>query len=371
MSSASGKTSSMGMSSGTMTPDEAEESVQLVRAIELEERTKAVQFKWTSDIGQLYSIGDDVIPSENGRSSVKAVVFAKRLSDGKKVIIKQRNKTRSFKDEQEVTDWVFNMKLLHYVTMGGKNDSPKSNGKRKDDVLDKIRDCSHIARVFDIIEDAKYYYVVMEYVIGRDLFEYFIQEKPYERSYALDIAKQLAKSLCFALDKLHTMGIVHRDVKLENIVLDEEKYKQEGAELRCVTKIIDFDTCELFRPGNKAFHVLGTDQYIAPETYAGYAGPASDMWAVGVIMYILLTGSFPFHYALFDDQPGENYVGHPRMDQIRRRLRIAKIDWSNKVWSQGPKAKDFVRRCFVTDQRRRITVRDALEHSWLASEKKK
>ena len=38
-----------------------------------------------------------------------------------------------------------------------------------------------------------------------------------------------------------------------------------------------------------------------------------------------------FHYALFDDQPGENYVGHARMDQIRRRLRIARIDWSNKV----------------------------------------
>lgn len=66
-------------------------------------------------------------------------------------------------------------------------------------------------------------------------------------------------------------------------------------------KIVDFDTVEIYRPGTKSFHVLGTDQYIAPETYAGYSTPVSDMWAIGVIFYTILTGSFPFHCALFDD----------------------------------------------------------------------
>lgn len=161
------------------------------------------------------------------------------------------------------------------------------------------------------------------------------------------------------------MGITHRDVKLENIVFDEEHQKQTGPQLNVVTKIIDFDTCEPYRPGNKTLYVLGTDQYIAPESYAGFAGPAADMWAVGVILYVFLTGSFPFHYKLFDDEVGENYVGHPRMDQIRRRLRIAKIDWSHNSFQTEPKAKDFLRRCFVTDQRRRTSVKAALAHAWI------
>lgn len=382
---------SMPSSAGAgMSPEDIEEAVQLMKAIELEEKAKEVKFKFVNDLNKLYEVGDDVIPSDNGRSSVKAVVFAKSTETGRTVIIKQRNKAKSFKDEQEVNDWVFNMKLLYYITGpedGSHRRRPQGGRGHKDaDAMmnkvsnttvstvattgvhrDRIDDCSHISRVLDILEDQKYYYVVMEYVKGRDLFEYFIQEKTYERSYTVDIARALAKDLCVAIEKLHELAIVHRDVKLENVVLDEALMRQEGAELRCACKIIDFDTCELYRPGNRAFHVLGTDQYIAPETYAGYAGPAADMWAIGVILYIILTGSFPFHYAIFDDQPGENYVGHPRMDQIRRRLRIAKIDWSHKVWlsGSGPKAKDFVRRCFIPDQRKRMRVQDALTHMWI------
>ena len=89
------------------------------------------------------------------------------------------------------------------------------------------------------------------------------------------------------------------------------------------------------------------------------------MWAIGVIFYTILTGSFPFHCALFDDQPGENYVGHARMDQIRRRLRIARVDWNNRVWAAEPKAKDFVKKCFETDIKQRMTCKQALEHPWL------
>merc|ERR1712194_435542 len=121
------------------------------------------------------------------------------------------------------------------------------------------------------------------------------------------------------------------------------------------------------RPGVRSFHVLGTDQYIAPESYAGYSTPQSDLWALGVIFYTLFTGTFPFHSSLFDDLPGENYVGHARMDQIRRRLRIARIDWSNKVWGEDAQAKDFVRRCFECEPRGRLTVKEAMEHPFIAT----
>jgi len=293
---------------------------------------------------------------------VKAVLFATRKSDGRGVVIKMRNKSRSFKDEQEISDWVSNMKLLFHISGG------------PDMLYDTRKESTsnpHIANVLDIVEDQNSYFVVMEHVKGRDLFDYFVQDKIYEKPYKVHVAKQIAQELIKGLDELHSQGLVHKDIKLENIVLDESKYKQSGSELICTAKIVDFDTVEIYRPGIKSFHVLGTDQYISPETYAGYSTAVSDMWAIGVIFYTILTGSFPFHCALFDDQPGENYVGHARMDQIRRRLRIARIDWSNKVWYADPKAKDFVKRCFVCDQKRRMTVKEALAHPWLQSSDKK
>ncbi|CAE7718387.1 prkC, partial [Symbiodinium necroappetens] len=86
-------------------------------------------------------------------------------------------------------------------------------------------------------------------------------------------------------------------------------------------KLIDFDTVEEWNStGPKSKHVLGTDQYIAPEAYEGKYSPASDIFAVGVIAYKILTGSFPYNGRLFDDKPGENWVGSPKMKEIRQKL---------------------------------------------------
>lgn len=127
----------------------------------------------------------------------------------------------------------------------------------------------------------------------------------------------------------------------------------------------EYQQVEIWVPGRKAFHVLGTDQYIAPETYAGFACPASDMWAIGVICYTMLTGCFPFHQGLFNDRPGENFVDHVAMQQVPRRMRIARIDWSNRAWVQDTRARDFVRRCFVCDATRRLSLEEAQVHAWM------
>merc|ERR1719436_2017414 len=91
-------------------------------------------------------------------------------------------------------------------------------------------------------------------------------------------------------------------------------------------KIIDFDTVQDWEPSSpKAKDVLGTDGYIAPEAYAGDYSPASDIYCVGVIMYKLLTRKFPSNPEIFDDKPGENWVGSPAMKRIRERLRTEKM----------------------------------------------
>merc|ERR1712178_215794 len=94
-------------------------------------------------------------------------------------------------------------------------------------------------------------------------------------------------------------------------------------------KLIDFDTVQDWEPTSpKSRDVLGTDGYIAPEAYGGEYSPASDIYCVGVIMYKLLTRKFPSRADIFDDQPGENWVGSPAMKRIRERLKTEKMAFS-------------------------------------------
>merc|ERR1719235_55446 len=117
------------------------------------------------------------------------------------------------------------------------------------------------------------------------------------------------------------------------------KGRPSGSLTPNTVKVIDFDTLDQWTPSSGvAKDVVGTDQYIAQEAYAGKYSPLSDVFAVGVIAYKLLCGKFPFHDEIFDDEAGENWVGSPKMLQIRRRLKVAKIDFSHAVFREQPQA---------------------------------
>eukprot|EP00928_Gymnodinium_smaydae_P009166 TRINITY_DN13394_c0_g2_i3.p1 TRINITY_DN13394_c0_g2~~TRINITY_DN13394_c0_g2_i3.p1 ORF type:complete len:192 (+),score=31.50 TRINITY_DN13394_c0_g2_i3:208-783(+) len=130
-------------------------------------------------------------------------------------------------------------------------------------------------------------------------------------------------------------------------------------------KLIDFDTVQDWEPSSpKARDVLGTDGYIAPEAYGGQYSPASDIYCVGVILYKLLTRKFPFRSEIFDDQPGENWVGSPAMARIQERLKHEKIDFQRPPLNKCPAVADLLAKMLAFDAAERPSAEEAMGHPW-------
>eukprot|EP00747_Dinoflagellata_sp_TGD_P138130 gnl/TRDRNA2_/TRDRNA2_175751_c3_seq40.p1 gnl/TRDRNA2_/TRDRNA2_175751_c3~~gnl/TRDRNA2_/TRDRNA2_175751_c3_seq40.p1 ORF type:complete len:334 (-),score=69.60 gnl/TRDRNA2_/TRDRNA2_175751_c3_seq40:154-1155(-) len=289
---------------------------------------------------QRYKLGNEVMAS--GHQGME-VLFATRLMDDSQVVVKVRNKSLSFFTESEEREWCATMELLL-------NLPPRDT----------------VCRLFEILEDSKYYYVVMEKVEGDDLCD------------AIDDAGQIpipkckiiVRQLLTSLDHLHTKGVIHKDLKLENVMMDESPKTARAMKAKYgveqpVVKLVDFDTVMEWSPRSpKSPYVMGTDQYIAPEAYGGNYSPASDMFAVGVIAYRLLTGTFPYDDSIFDGKPGENAVTHKKMEQIRKQVMDYDVNFSYIVFENCPEAKDLVMGLLKSDENDRLNVDAALKHPW-------
>mmetsp|Transcript_60961 Transcript_60961/g.137667 ORF Transcript_60961/g.137667 Transcript_60961/m.137667 type:complete len:288 (+) Transcript_60961:2-865(+) len=261
------------------------------------------------------------------------VSFATNLRDKKEVVIKTRERARSFKKASDERDW--------RATMEIQLNMPKTDT---------------MCTLYELIETKQNYYVVMEKVEGRDLFECMAREK-----LSVKDARDITFQILTAVKSLHDAGRIHKDLKLENVMVDRSSPPTSPG----TVKIIDFDTVQDWEPTSpKTRDVLGTDGYIAPEAYDGVYSPASDIYCVGVIMYRLLTRKFPSREDLFDDQPGENWVGSPAMKRIKERLRDEKIDFLRPPLNRIPAAADLCAKMLVFDPCDRINVDDALKHSW-------
>lgn len=141
----------------------------------------------------------------------------------------------------------------------------------------------NIVNIFDVGEDAAIPYLVMEYVKGKTLKEYIIEHSPIAPEQAVKIMKQLASALAHA----HHNQIVHRDIKPQNILMDEEGN----------VKISDFGIAMALSATSytQTNSVLGTVHYLSPEqARGGNATKKSDIYSLGIVMYELLTGRLPF-----------------------------------------------------------------------------
>jgi len=297
------------------------------------------------DFEKTYLLEGTVMESTNTGMEVR---FATRRSDGKKCVIKSREKRLSFKGSaREERDWRATTEI-------------QLNMPKVDTICELI----------DCIETPDFYFVVMEKVEGLDLFEQCSKEKlrPVD-------AREVLRQVLQALQVMHGSGRIHKDLKLENVMVDlspkttspltARSHLSSPSRSPATSKIIDFDTVQDWEPSSpKSKDVLGTDGYIAPEAYDGEYSPASDIFGVGVMMYKLLTYKFPYRPDIFDDRPGENYVGSPAMKRIRGRLEQEKIDFNKAPLNRMPEATSLLIRMLALNPADRPSARDALAHQW-------
>eukprot|EP00931_Biecheleriopsis_adriatica_P047017 TRINITY_DN27076_c0_g1_i1.p1 TRINITY_DN27076_c0_g1~~TRINITY_DN27076_c0_g1_i1.p1 ORF type:complete len:482 (-),score=86.81 TRINITY_DN27076_c0_g1_i1:105-1487(-) len=297
--------------------------------------TKRIQ--WIADFTKQYRLAGEVRPSGQEGTDVR---HANRISDGKAFAVKVRNKTVSeqsaFANPEVEATWRASMELML-------NCYPSDN----------------IGAILQVLEDDSCYYVIMEFVDGEDLFDLMQSRRLGDQDLRLIIGQ-----LLHAVGELHESGIIHRDIKLENVVVRKD----------LSVKLIDFDDIESWPPhplrDETTRWVCGTDQYIAPEAYLGNFSPASDLFAVGALLYRMLFGRFPFNILLFNDKPGENYVGSPKMRIISARLGQSMVDWETRNRLHLPPtagAVAFCKRLMALDKDNRYaSAAEALEDAWFA-----
>ena len=153
--------------------------------------------------------------------------------------------------------------------------------------IEILKLCQHpnIIRLHDTFENPDHIYIVMELLKGKDLYEY-LNKRDFKISEAR--ARSITHSLATALFYLHSYGIVHRDMKLDNVLMVDETENSD-------VKIVDFGLSKMIGPNEYCYEPFGTFGYAAPEVLKGNPYDKSvDIWGLGVMLFILLVGHAPF-----------------------------------------------------------------------------
>ena len=283
-----------------------------------------------SDVHESYTIGRKL-----GTGTFAKVVLAQRklagagLAAGERVAIKVLKKPSSSRSAER-------LQML----------------RAEVEILRSIRH-PNIVRMYELYESASRLYLVVEFLAGGELFDRIVQLGKYSEEDARYFTFKLLNAVLY----LHDRNICHRDLKPENILLDG---RGADAEL----KIADFGLSHITALSHDFMMSMrcGTPGYVAPEVLAQHVndgqlrryGTGCDLWSVGVIVYILLCGSPPFH--------GKTEA------EMNRKVLGGSYRFPERYWGKiSGSAKDFIARLLQVDPARRMTACEALQHGWMVS----
>ncbi|XP_050429816.1 calcium/calmodulin-dependent protein kinase type II alpha chain isoform X16 [Adelges cooleyi] len=206
----------------------------------------------------------------------------------------------------------------------------------------------NIVRLHDSIQEELFHYLVFDLVTGGELFEDIVAREFYSEADASHCIQQILESV----NHCHTNGVVHRDLKPENLLLAS---KVKGA----AVKLADFGLAIEVQGEQQAwFGFAGTPGYLSPEVLKKepYGKPV-DIWACGVILYILLVGYPPF----WDEDQHRLYA----------QIKAGAYDYPSPEWDTvTPDAKNLINQMLTVNPAKRVTASDALKHPWICYREK-
>ncbi|CAN7138104.1 unnamed protein product [Brassica rapa subsp. narinosa] len=200
----------------------------------------------------------------------------------------------------------------------------------------------NLVQFYDAFEDDENVYIVMELCKGGNLFEKIIERGC---KYSEDDAKHVMVQILSVVAYCHLQGVVHRDLKPEHFLFST---KDETSPLKAVG--VGFSA--YVKPDERLNDIVGSSLHVAPEVLHRAYGTESDMWMVGVMTYVLLSGSRPFWA--------------PTEYELFRAVLKTEPSFEEAPWpSLSPDVVDFVKRLLHKDYRKRLTAAQALCHPWL------
>ena len=205
----------------------------------------------------------------------------------------------------------------------------------------------NIMQIFEVFDDNTNVYIVSEYCKGGELFDIISKKGSFTEKDACVIMKQLMSAICYS----HQNNIVHRDLKPENILMDNDTND-------LTIKLIDWGCAQTIKSAKQSKQADGTAYYIAPEVLKGEYDEKCDIWACGVIFYILLCGYPPFN--------GETD------DEIYEAVLSGKFQFPEEDWGQvSQDAKDLIKKMLTKDPKKRISALYSMQDVWFKKNEEK
>ena len=225
--------------------------------------------------------------------------------------------------------------------------------------INLMRKLNHqnITKILETFEDEQFYFIIMEYINGGNLFS-FVKKR---RKLSEKMARYLFRQIILGIQHIHSKNVVHRDIKLENILIDFNNN----------VKICDFGIGRVLNSEDELLYdKCGTPMYMAPEIILsdienGYKGFPVDIWSSGITLYIMLSGSLPYSLKKKNNK-NDNMLLNSMKDNNNSYLQ-------NQILNVKPKeivdisieAKDLLNGLLNKNPSKRLTCEQILNHPWL------
>ena len=219
----------------------------------------------------------------------------------------------------------------------------------------------NITKILEVFHDEEYMLIIMEYINGENLFS-FVKKR---RKLSEKLAKFLFRQIILGIEHIHSKNVVHRDIKLENIMIDFNN----------TIKICDFGIGKVLKSEDELLYdKCGTPMYMAPEIILsnendGYKGFPVDIWSSGITLYIMLSGTLPFNLKSKNNKKENiSFNGNKRYNNTYLQNQIISVK-PREIENISEEAKDLLKGILNKNPEKRLTCNQILNHPWLKNAK--